>query len=203
MPFEKLNPDDYYLYLDFDGCLHPGGALSTKEGIISEFSGIELFSLAPLLEKLLTPYPELKIILSTSWVPHLGGAHVEDGFEKAKAFLPPSLRCRVVGATFEGDVSVDTWRHIERGQQVLHHAKKHGLQNWIVLDDRNDGFAGFPERLVQPLEYKGINTKEILVELSNALLYMHMPELRPAPLHSAHKNGVELPQLVQRRRPQM
>ena len=58
------------LYLDFDGVLHHGEVYwSPRKGpYIDPTVKQKLFAYAGLLEELLLPYPNLAIVLSTSWV---------------------------------------------------------------------------------------------------------------------------------------
>src|ERR1700692_2034672 len=81
------------LFVDYDGSLHRFGAYRTRRGIVSSNPAtVELFEFAPLLAELIEPYPQVEIVLSTSWVRVLG-------FRRARAELPvESLRQRVVGA---------------------------------------------------------------------------------------------------------
>ena len=61
------------LYLDFDGVLHPADVRMHVDGpqrpqvyIGGRPSDHPLFEHAPLLERILTPFPDLKIVLATS-----------------------------------------------------------------------------------------------------------------------------------------
>jgi hypothetical protein len=81
----------------------------------------------PLLELLLAPYPDLKIILSTSWVPVMG-------YEFALKQLSPLLQKRVIGATtFHAPTRFDT---------IDIDAETRGLTRWLALDDE---LFGWPE----------------------------------------------------------
>jgi hypothetical protein len=82
-------------YVDYDGVVHVNSVYqSPKRGIyIGSTPGHTLFEWLPILDELLAPYPDVKIVLSTSWVR-------ARSFEYAKSKLPPSLQARVIGATF-------------------------------------------------------------------------------------------------------
>jgi hypothetical protein len=82
------------IYCDYDHVFH-GGAIRYRKppSLRPETSGQTLFQNAPILVRLLEPYPDLKIVLSTSWVKELG-------FGRARGHLPQALHQRVVGATF-------------------------------------------------------------------------------------------------------
>lgn len=81
------------VFLDYDGVLHPDAAYLVKGRPELRAAGT-LFMWAPILEEALAPYPDAKIVLSTSWVPVL------KSFSRARAFLPAMLQARVIGATW-------------------------------------------------------------------------------------------------------
>ena len=58
------------LFLDFDGVLHPEDVhrRAGNSPYIGSPSGHVLFEHAPLLAAVLRPCPDIRIVLSTSWV---------------------------------------------------------------------------------------------------------------------------------------
>jgi hypothetical protein len=117
-----------YLYVDWDGVLHDSSVFYTPErGPYIDTPGRTLFEWVPILEHILAPHPDVKIILSTSWVARFG-------MEGTAAWLPASLRKRVVGTTADG--VKDPWS-CPRGQQVLRAAQHRGIQDgwWLAIDD--------------------------------------------------------------------
>jgi hypothetical protein len=57
----------HILYLDFDGVLHDDAAYcSPDRGMYLDTPGRTLFEWMPILDELLAPYPELRVVLSTS-----------------------------------------------------------------------------------------------------------------------------------------
>lgn len=89
---------DAIQYLDFDGVLHPEPLYwSRRRGahLGAEADGHKLFKRGPLLETLLGPYPDIRIVLSTSWVR-------QHRFAGAARRLLQGLRRRCIGATFHG-----------------------------------------------------------------------------------------------------
>lgn len=122
------------LLLDYDNVLHPCDAFRTHGGIRAADPDAKLFQFAPLLEQMLLPFPELRIVLSTSWVEVLG-------FTRARDRLPlTSLRDRVVGATYHSrDPVAPFWGRTTRGAQVRRYVERHHLQDWVAIDDREDG----------------------------------------------------------------
>nr|MDW3662817.1 HAD domain-containing protein [Paraburkholderia terrae] len=74
--------------------------------------GHRLFEHVGLLEKVLLPYPDLRIVLSTSWV------RVYKSVARVARKLPPELRARVIGATYHEAVDAELFRQAPRGMQV-------------------------------------------------------------------------------------
>lgn len=130
-------------YCDFDGCLHDDAVFwHPKRGIYMGTSGRVLFEWMPILESLLTPYPDVKIVLSTSWV------RMRD-FRFAKSQLSPSLQARVIGATFHNRaMRKDEFDQMSRGAQILADVERRHPQRWFAID--NDG-VGWPEHLREHL----------------------------------------------------
>ena len=60
------------LYLDFNGVLHHENVRNFGKGPVMIESGHSLFEWSNRLNIALLPYPEVQIVLSTSWVRILG-----------------------------------------------------------------------------------------------------------------------------------
>lgn len=120
------------LYLDYDGVLHAADVRVTREEplrprvyVQGEPTDQPLFQYAALLELLLAPHPELKVVLATSWVRALG-------YEYALKQLPPALQSRVIGAaTFPAPTRFDS---------INVDAEERGLTRWLALDDDMRGW---------------------------------------------------------------
>ena len=121
--------------LDYDGVLHPEDVRSRlKTGpYVASPPGHQLFEHASLLEELLAPYPEIKIVLSTSWVRVYG-------FSRATKRLPPGLRSRVIGATFHRHMEKEAFLNMSRGAQVWADVVRRKPRDWLALDDTYDGW---------------------------------------------------------------
>lgn len=151
----------HVLFVDYDGVLHRLSALRTRRGIVSSApQTIQLFEYAPVLEEALEPYPDVEIVLSTSWVPTLG-------FDRAKNALPiGSLRGRVTGATFHSKYhDAWSWPIVGRGVQVLRYVRVHRLRHWVAIDDQGDDFDDHDEHLVkcdEKLALGDLGTVELL-----------------------------------------
>ena len=160
--------DQLILYLDFDGVLHHenvrwnsrvGAYLSAPEGYV-------LFQHAELLEELLKPYPEVRIVLSTSWVRVYGCT-------KAAKNLRPSLRARVVGATFHSQMNEELFTSMPRGKQVCADVERRKPRDWLALDD---DYLHWPEwcldKYIRTDEHEGISEPSVLAEFQQKLARM-------------------------------
>lgn len=147
------------LFLDFDGPLHPDEAYQTRhKGIVLRCDGHNLFEHAELLASMLEPHPDVKIVLSTSWVRVIG-------FDRAKARLPVALQERIVGATYHKSMK-EWFPGLSRYKQILGHVGRHQLDDWIALD--NDPI-GWPldkmDRLVLTDNWGGLGDLEPQIKL--------------------------------------
>lgn len=150
------------LLLDYDGVLHPSSVFMKDGGPVLHGEG-KLFMWAGLLEEALTPHPDIKIVLSTSWVRVFG-------FEEAKVCLPPPLQQRVVGGTFDPHVWFKRWESYSRYQQIRHFLGHAGMQNWLAIDD--DGYQweeADRDRLIQTDPELGISEIVVYERLKKAL----------------------------------
>lgn len=129
----KRNPSSPTLFLDFDGVLHPDAVYRVEGKIVLRANGLSLFEWAPILDHVLSPYSELQIVLSTSWVRVLG-------FDKAVEQLPPAIRHRVVGATWHRH-GPRGWEFLTRYEQIIRNVERHAHARWLAIDDNDDGWA--------------------------------------------------------------
>jgi hypothetical protein len=121
------------LYLDFDGVLHPDAVYLVKGQPVLKRDGLSLFEWAPLLESVLGEFPDVSIVLSTSWVR-------AKGFSYARDWLTPALAARVIGATWHSQMSNDfednqRFDFGTRHQQIRLDAHRRGLKRWVAIDD--------------------------------------------------------------------
>lgn len=156
------------LYLDFDGVLHHENVLWHPRlgAYLSAPEGYTLFQHALLLEQLLEPYPEVRIVLSTSWVRRYGCA-------RAAKNLRPSLRARVVGATFHSRMDEESFVAAPRGVQVWSDVVRRQPRDWLALDD---DYLNWPEwcqdRYVRTHEHEGLSEPLVLAEFKQKLARM-------------------------------
>lgn len=141
------------LYLDFDGVLHDEEVFfHPKHGIYLRTSGRTLFEWMSILESLLAPYPDVKIVLSTSWVR-------AKSFNYAKEQLSVTLQARVIGATFhKRHMRKYDFGLLPRGVQITNDLVHRKPDAWFAIDDE---YLGWPEwcrdNLIQTDGVRGIS----------------------------------------------
>jgi hypothetical protein len=132
LPFGRIKQAyaEKVIYLDFDGVLHDGEVYwHVKRGIYMKTPGRRLFEWMAILEELLAPYPDVKIVLSTSWVR-------ARNFNFARSKLSPALQARVIGATFhKREMRKDLFDLLSRGAQIVQDVGRRQPQKWFSIDD--------------------------------------------------------------------
>jgi hypothetical protein len=151
------------LFLDFDGVLHPDKAYHYhNRGVVLECDGHALFEHVDALVDLLESYPEVPIVLSTSWVSVLG-------FDRAKGYLPKTLQKRVRGATYHTSLS-HWWANVTRFQQIAGYLARHQPGDWIAVDDDDEGWPDeMRHHLVHTNEWGGLGDHSALESLAHKL----------------------------------
>lgn len=134
------------LFLDFDGVLHPfhrpNGALV----------------LIPAFERILRDFPEVDIVISSSW---------REGYalDELRSFFSPDIALRIIGVTpvlsmeeheFVREAEIGMWR-ADAGRAA---------EPWVALDDMPSFFSPGCEHLVLVDPYTGLNadTENVLRE---------------------------------------
>ena len=156
---------------DFDGVLHPDATYLVRGRPILRADG-HLFMWADRLVALLAAYPDVRIVLSTSWARDLG-------FSRARGYLPMELQRQVVGATWHSAMSRNTdgfkksatwWDNVSRYEQIRRWVDRAYVQNWIAVDDQPTGWP-LPalSKLIQTDSDLGLSCDASLVNLSVAL----------------------------------
>ena len=157
------------LYLDFDGVLHHENCLwhPQRGAYLSAPERYSLFQHSSLLEQMLEPYPLVQIVLSTSWV-------VRYGCDATTKRLPPSLRARVIGATFHSrHMNDDEFMYLHRGQQVFKDVQRRRPRDWLALDDDAEGWpAEHAARYIKTNMYEGLSDPSVLIEFNQKLREM-------------------------------
>lgn len=155
------------LFLDFDGVLHPDAAYLEKGRPVLRADG-ELFMWTPHLVEALAPYPNVQIVLSTSWVQ-------VRGFTRARDALPEALSKRVIGATWHSAMQGGGWGGggmpvQTRYQEIARYVRRAQLKHWIALDDDAEGWAeSAKDKLIHTNPDKGIADPMTLMLLREKL----------------------------------
>ncbi|WP_439004766.1 HAD domain-containing protein [Ralstonia holmesii] len=117
--------------------------------------------------ELLAPYPDLRIVLSTSWVKVFG-------FEESVRRLPPELQQRVIGSTYEFCVDIYEWMELTRFDQVMRYVAGRGIESWLALDDNNHAWPEiFEKYLVCPNPRLGLGEPGVRTEMADKLQRLH------------------------------
>lgn len=126
------------IYLDFDGVLHSDEVYQDHRGQVQLLGPGQLFEHAPVLAAALASYPDVRIVLSTSWVR-------QKGYGWVLKQLPECLRARVIGATWHSLFGKDWdeqqwWRNASRYQQILRDVQRRQPAQWFAIDDDLEGW---------------------------------------------------------------
>ncbi len=152
-------------YLDYDAVLHDGNVLRNRtRGMYIKTPGRTFFEWMPILEELLAPHTEVKIVLSTTWVRELG-------FDAAKHELSAPLRERVIGATFLHPKIVKSEFDMQpRGLQILGDVTRRKPTHWFALDDDAFGWpAAARDQLILTSERLGLSDPAVQAQVREAL----------------------------------
>lgn len=153
------------LYLDFDGVLHHDDVFwSRKVGIHMRAPGHALFEWMPILEDILRPYDNVRIVLSTTWV------RVKS-FEFAKKQLSGALAARVDGATFHRrEMSRFHFENLSRGAQILADVSRRNPDHWLAIDnDDMDWPVEFRDNLIKTQDHLGLSEPAVQLALRERL----------------------------------
>jgi len=145
------------LYLDYDGVIHDSEVfVHRKHGIYIRKQGRTLFEWMPILEELLQPHPDVKIVLSTSWVRSLK-------FNNAKKKLSLTLQERVIGATFHHRfMRKDDFSYLPRGVQITADVSRRMPISWFAIDDEVEGWPEWcRDKLIKTDGALGISCSDV------------------------------------------
>jgi hypothetical protein len=154
----------HLLYLDFDGVLHPEHCYwHPRKGPYLKAPGHSLFEHLALLERLLEPHPDVRIVLSTTWVQTYQ-------FSETARKLGPTLHPRVTGATFHTGMDKEGFRDMPRGLQVMGDVSRRRPAAWLALDDDPTGWpADARDKLVLTHGLHGLGEERAQLELKAKL----------------------------------
>jgi hypothetical protein len=157
------------LYVDFDGVVHHEDVYwDPRRGAYMAAHGHKLFEYVPLLEELLEPFPQVKIVLSTSWTRVYG-------FSGTAKRLGPTLRARCIGSTWHTGMRPQEWSfaRLSRGLQVVQDVQRRHPGAWVAVDDDDDDWPPqFQSHLVRSHPFLGISAPAVYAELREKLAAM-------------------------------
>lgn len=152
---EDVSRDEFRIcYCDYDGVTHDDAVYwSPGEGVHLRTTGRTLFEWLPILEELLAPHPDVKIVLSTSWV------RVKS-FEFAKQQLSSSLQSRVIGATFNNRETQNLdFDIMSRGMQICADVGRRMPAHWFAIDNDDRGWPAWcRDHLVKTEDRLGLSS---------------------------------------------
>lgn len=150
------------LFLDFDGVLHPDSVYLAQGRPTLRADG-HLFMWVGILEKLLAPYPDIEIVLSTSWVRWRS-------YSRTRMVLPDGLRRRIVGATWHSRMDLQEWTEFTRYQQIRRYLRHRHNTPWLALDDDDEGWPDAErDHLICTEPDRGLSDLETQQQLQAAL----------------------------------
>lgn len=153
------------LFRDFDGVLHPEAAYLYGKTLMLDADGA-LFMWANLLVDALADRPDVRIVLSTSWVRLLS-------FNRARDYLPPVLRARVIGGTWHSAADRWEWEQMTQHQQIRRYVNRNRVTHWLALDDDNEKWGDADrDRLILCHPDAGLSDPAALPNLRNKLRAM-------------------------------
>ena len=160
------------LFLDFDGVLHPDCAFLEKGRPVLRCEGA-LFMWSRYLEDTLAPYPQVNIVISSSWCRVFG-------YSRAKKSLPAALQPYVIGGTWHSAMArsmhggfklpVTWWDSVTRYEQIREYVRRARLEHWVAIDDNNEGWAeDDADRLILTDPSRGLSDPHALDRLREKL----------------------------------
>lgn len=139
------------IFVDYDGVFHPVSDLRWFAMGLPVDVCIErgrLFRWASILHEMLDAHPDVRVVVHSSW----RLLHPED---RVKLLLGP-LAERVVHVIS---------REYDRGEGIAAYVEEHGVEDYVILDDRPDWFAPGTLRLLACDSETGISDDSVRGQL--------------------------------------
>jgi hypothetical protein len=166
-------PPALIVYLDLDGVLHHEEVLwSSKKGIYmcpKLAPGRVLFEWLPYLENVLKEFPEVELVLSSSWC-------IRPGYGDTMKRFPPEIQRRFVGGTYHSRIhGADAWALVKflelpRGIQVWNDVQRRNPKRWLAIDDTDEGWPELAvDNLIRCDGATGLSSPRVQTELQQKL----------------------------------
>lgn len=139
------------IFVDYDGVFHPVSDLHWFSMGLPVDTCIErgrLFRWTAILHEILDPHPDVRIVVHSSW----RLLHPE---ERVKLLLGP-LAERVIHVISQ---------EYDRSDGIAAYIEEHGVEDYVILDDRPDWFAYGTPRLVVCDSETGISDDSVREQL--------------------------------------
>lgn len=170
---KNVQPPPLAVFLDIDGVLHPDAAMyHARRGIYMcpvEAPGHVLFEWLHILDEALQPYPQVRLVLSSSWC-------IRPGYSATLKRFPAKLRKRFVGGTFHwryhgvNAVEMEKFLDMPRGMQILQDVERRQPLQWLALDDSAEGWPEWAlDNLIRCDGCTGLSSPSVQAELSEKL----------------------------------
>lgn len=164
------------LYLDLDGVVqHEAVLYDPRRGIYMSPAqvGRVLFEWVPILEEILQPFPDVALVLSSTWC-------IRPGYSKTLELLPSSLRSRFIGGTYHRRIhgtdpaSLSVFRDTARGLQIWADVQRRKPRQWLAIDDDVQDWPQWAlEHLVACDGTTGLSDTRVQAELATKLARCH------------------------------
>lgn len=132
-----------FLFLDFDGVLHP-----QFEGMPTPVE--HLFCHVPRFEGVMRDFPQVRIVISSTWRHQFALDHL-------RTYFSPDIAARITDATPQ--TNPDDYRPARREDEILAWLAATGNESvpWIALDDATWQFDRHRDRVVGCTWYVGLD----------------------------------------------
>jgi hypothetical protein len=168
--------------LDLDGVVQHEAVMShPRRGIYMSPTlapGRQLFEWVPLLVDALSPFPDTKLVLSSTWC-------IRPGYARTLKRLPQTLQSRFIGGTFHKRFhGADPWllasfQSTPRGLQVWADVKRRNPKQWLALDDDTASWPAWAiENLIACNGETGLSDPLVVRRLRDKLEHCHLLAMR-------------------------
>lgn len=168
-----VGPPRLVVYTDLDGVVHPDAAMyHARRGIYMcpmEAPGHALFEWLHVLEEALQPYPQARLVLSSSWC-------IRPGYGATLKRLPQSLRERYIGGTFHwryhgaDSYALSKFQEMPRGMQIWQDVERRQPLQWLAIDDNAEGWPEWAlDNLIRCDGSTGLSSQRVQDELNEKL----------------------------------